>query len=62
MVRSELWKILSNPENSGAEFKRNDIRPEQPAKEAVAVANFRRGRIFLGVEDDGSRYRGEPEK
>lgn len=62
MVRSELLKILSSPENSGMEFKRDDIRPDQLAKEAVVFANFQGGRIFFGVEDDSSGYRGDPKK
>lgn len=54
MLCSELLEIISNRENSGVEFKRDDIRPEQLAKEAVAFANFQGGRIFLGVEDNGT--------
>ncbi|NQU63409.1 MAG: putative DNA binding domain-containing protein [SAR324 cluster bacterium] len=54
MLKTELLEIISNGENSGVEFKRDDIRPEQLAKEIVAMLNFQGGRIFLGVEDDGS--------
>ncbi|WP_254921018.1 RNA-binding domain-containing protein [Photorhabdus luminescens] len=36
------------------EFKRDDIRPEQLAKEVVAMTNFQGGRVLLGVEDDGT--------
>lgn len=54
MLRSELFEILANGENSGVEFKRDDIRPEQLAKEIVALANLQGGRILLGVEDDGT--------
>jgi ATP-dependent DNA helicase RecG len=54
MVRTELIEILANGENSGVEFKRDDIRPEQLAKEIVALANLQGGRILLGVEDDGA--------
>lgn len=54
MLRSELLEIIANGENSGVEFKRDDIRPEQFAKEVVALANFQGGRILLGVEDDGT--------
>nr|WP_223294006.1 ATP-binding protein [Pelodictyon phaeoclathratiforme] len=35
------------------EFKRDDILPEQLAKEIVPFANVQGGRIFLGVEDNG---------
>ncbi|MDB4304158.1 putative DNA binding domain-containing protein [Desulfosarcina sp.] len=54
MLRSELLEIISNGENSGVEFKRDDIRPEQLGKEIVALANLRGGQILLGVEDDGT--------
>lgn len=54
MLKSELLEIIANGENSGVEFKRDDIRPEQLAKEVVALANFLGGRILLGVEDDGA--------
>ena len=53
MLKTELLEIIANGENSGVEFKRDDIRPEQLAKEVVAMANFQGGRILLGVEDDG---------
>ncbi len=54
MRQDELLELLANGENSGVEFKRDDIRPEQLAREVVALANFQGGRILLGVEDDGS--------
>ena len=54
MLKAELLEIIANGENSGVEFKRDEIRPEQLAKEIVALANFQGGRIILGVEDDGS--------
>ena len=47
-------RLDENGENSGVEFKRDDIRPEQLAKEVVALANVQGGRILLGVEDNGS--------
>lgn len=53
MLRTELLEIIANGENSGVEFKRDDIRPEQLAKEIVAMANLRGGMVLLGVEDDG---------
>ncbi len=53
MLKAELLEIIANGENSGVEFKRDDIRPEQLAKEIVAFANVQGGRILLGVEDDG---------
>lgn len=54
MLKSELLEIIANGENSGVEFKRDDLRPEQLAKEIVALANFQGGRLLLGVEDDGT--------
>ncbi len=54
MLRSELLEIIANGENSGVEFKRDDVRPEQLAKEIVALANFQGGKVILGVEDDGT--------
>jgi len=51
MRYQELLEILANPENSKVEFKRDDIRPEQLAKEIVAFCNFRGGQIFLGIDD-----------
>lgn len=53
MLRTELLEIIANGENSGVEFKRDDIRPEQLAREIVAMVNLRGGRVLLGVEDDG---------
>ena len=54
MLRVELLEIIQNGEGSGIEFKRDDIRAEALAKEIVALANFKGGRIILGVEDDGN--------
>ena len=54
MLKAELLEIIANGENSGVEFKRDDIRPEQLAKEIAALVNFQGGRVILGVEDDGT--------
>lgn len=54
MNRDELHEIIANGENSATEFKRDNLRPEQLAKEIVALANLHGGRVLLGVEDDGS--------
>jgi len=54
VLKTELLEIIANGENSGVEFKRDDIRPEKLAKEIVAMANFQGGRVILGVEDDGA--------
>lgn len=54
MLKSELLEIIANGENSGVEFKRDDLRPEQIAKEIAALLNFQGGKLLLGVEDDGT--------
>lgn len=54
MKKKEVLELIANGENSGVEFKRDDIRPEQLAKEIVSLANLKGGHILLGVEDDGS--------
>ena len=53
MRKAELVERIRNGENSGVEFKRENIRPEQLAKEIVALINFKGGCVLLGVEDDG---------
>ena len=54
MNRRQLEELIVNGENSGVEFKRDNLRPEQLAREVVALANFRGGRVLIGVEDDGT--------
>lgn len=54
MLRTELLEIITSGENSGIEFKRDDVRPERIAREIVAMANFKGGRLLLGVDDDGT--------
>ena len=54
MNKTELLEIIRNGENSGVEFKRDTLENFALAKELVAFANFQGGRLFLGVEDDGS--------
>ena len=53
MTPDELRQLILQGENSGVEFKRDDLRPEQLAREVVALANFQGGRVLIGVEDDG---------
>jgi len=53
MLKSELHELIANGENTGVEFKRDDVRPEQLGKEIVAMLNAHGGKILLGVEDDG---------
>ncbi|HYU35651.1 MAG TPA: ATP-binding protein [Thermoanaerobaculia bacterium] len=52
MNRTELIELIENGENSGVEFKRDDIRPEKLAKEMAALLNLEGGHILLGVEND----------
>lgn len=54
MNRSELIEILRNGENSGVEFKRDDVHPQNVAKEITSLANLEGGYILLGVEDNGT--------
>ena len=53
-TRTELLEIIANGENSGVEFKRDDLRTQDLAKELVAFSNLEGGTVLLGVEDDGS--------
>lgn len=54
MTKTELLELIKNGENSGVEFKRDTIDNQALAKELVAFANLRGGRVILGVDDDGS--------
>lgn len=54
MLQAQLMALIANGENSGLEFKRDDLRPEQLAREIVALANLQGGQVLIGVEDDGS--------
>jgi ATP-dependent DNA helicase RecG len=54
MFLGELQELLRNGENSGVEFKRDDVHADSLAKEIAALANLEGGHILLGAEDDGS--------
>lgn len=54
MTRTTLLEILENGENSGVEFKRDDLRTQDLARELVAFSNLEGGMVVLGVEDDGT--------
>ncbi|MBI2505333.1 MAG: putative DNA binding domain-containing protein [Candidatus Latescibacteria bacterium] len=54
MLKTELIELLRNRENSGIEFKRDDVHPDSLAKEVSALLNLEGGHILLGVEDDGT--------
>ena len=52
MTKAELIELIRNDENSGLEFKRDDIAAPRLAAEMVGLLNLRGGHILLGVEDD----------
>ncbi|MDA8146608.1 MAG: putative DNA binding domain-containing protein [Thermaerobacter sp.] len=54
MTKTELLELMKNGENSGVEFKRDDIENHELAKELVSLLNLDGGVVLLGVEDDGS--------
>ena len=54
MNRAELLEMIRNGENSGVEFKRDDISPEALSQRIAALLNLEGGHVLLGVEDDGS--------
>ncbi len=67
MNETELLELVKNGESSRVEFKRDDCRPADIAKEMSAFLNLHGGAILLGVEDDGwisglNRPRGEAEQ
>ena len=53
-TRTELLEIIASGENSGVEFKRDDLHPQDLARELVALSNLEGGMILLGVEDGGA--------
>ena len=53
MNKAELLELIANHESSRVEFKRDDCRPEDLAKEMSALLNLEGGVVLLGVEDDG---------
>ena len=53
MTKKELLEIINNGENSGVEFKIDDIQPNELAEEIVAFANLDGGMILFGVDDTG---------
>ncbi len=54
MTLQELSRLASSGEGPFLEFKKKVPRPERIAKEIIAFANTRGGRLLLGVDDDGS--------
>lgn len=54
MDLTDLKRYVRLGEGLHTEFKRRVPRPERIAKETIAFANAAGGRIFLGVDDDGT--------
>ena len=54
MNRTDLLELIRGGENSGVEFKRDDVHPERLAAEIAALLNLEGGRVLLGVEKDGT--------
>ncbi len=52
MNKAELIELIRNGENSGVEFKRDNIPQNKLAEEMVALLNLEGGHILLGVESD----------
>ena len=52
MNKTKLLELIANDENSRVEFKRDDCRPDELAREMSALLNLEGGFILLGVEDD----------
>ena len=53
MTPTELARLIAGGEDSMLEFKRDDVRNHDLAKELVAFLNLEGGIVLLGVEDDG---------
>lgn len=50
----DLKRYVSFGEGFYIEFKRRTPQPDRLAKEVIAFANARGGKIFVGVDDDGT--------
>lgn len=62
MTLYELNEIIENGENSTVEFKRKFTEPEKIAKEMIAFANTRGGKLLFGIDDDKKVVGVESEK
>ncbi len=62
MLLFDLYELIENGENGNVEFKRKFSSPEKIAKEMIAFANSRGGKIIFGVDDDRSVKGVESEK
>jgi len=54
MRKQDVQDLVEAGESSGVELKRDDVRPQQLAKEMAALLNLEGGYILLGVEEDGT--------
>ena len=54
MLKVDLLELINQGEGARLEFKRDDVRPENLAREIVAFANMNGGVVLLGVEDNGN--------
>ena len=54
MTKTDLREMIARGENSGVEFKCDDVENRALAKELVAFANLDGGRVLLGVDDNGN--------
>lgn len=62
MYLVELHELIENGENDVVEFKRKFSSPEKIAKEMIAFANSKGGKILFGIDDDKSIKGVESEK
>ena len=49
-----LKELIAAGESSHLELKAEQVKPDDLAKEIVALLNFQGGKILIGVEDDGT--------
>ncbi len=54
MDLSDVKRYVSSGEGLHVEFKHRAPRPERIAKEIIALANAHGGKLFVGVDDDGT--------
>ncbi|HYM61654.1 MAG TPA: ATP-binding protein [Thermoanaerobaculia bacterium] len=54
MKREDVLDLIRSGEDSGLEFKRDDVTNSDLAKELVSFLNLDGGAVLLGVRDDGS--------
>lgn len=54
MTLDDLKRLVSLGEGLQIEFKHRVPRPDRIAREVIALANTRGGKVFLGVDDSGA--------